>query len=95
MNSLQDLLDTGKGMIFYELVQLCRDRNHKLFGNTGEQLHNWGLIERHGDSFQVHDATRDIVLSASEGDGLEMTLGNPIAGKRVAERGWNVIGGKT
>lgn len=76
MLSLRTLM-AEKPIVLYELVQLCRDRKHQLFGKSGDDLHALKLIEKHGDGVGVHDSIRNIVLSAVEGDGLEMALGNP------------------
>lgn len=61
---------------FYELVMKCRDSKHELLGNTSEVLSDLSLIQSDGC---VHDAIRDIMLSASEGKGLDMTLRSPVA----------------
>ena len=61
---------------FRELVMKCRDPEHKLVDNTGEVLSDRSLIQTDG---RVHNSIRDIVLSATEGEGLEMTLGSPLA----------------
>lgn len=69
----------------YELVMLCRNQGHRLFGNTGQDLVDLGLIEEAPssdamqDSYTVHDVTRSIILSATEGEGLDLKLVNPIA----------------
>lgn len=68
-----------KPTVLYELVQLCRDREHELWGSTSEDLLALSLIEKTNDGFRVHDSIRNIVLSAIEGEGLEMKLGNPVA----------------
>jgi hypothetical protein len=60
----------------YELVMKCRDREHKLYGNTGEVLSSLNLLQPDG---RVQDAIRDIVLSATEGEGIDMTLRSPVA----------------
>lgn len=60
----------------YELVMKCRDKNHQLFGNTGERLKKLRLIEEDGS---IHGSIRNIVLSSAEGEGLEMTFKSPVA----------------
>jgi len=62
----------------YELVMKCRDRNHKIFGNGGiqEDLQRRALMIGDG---HVHESIRDVILSAVSGDGLQMTLSNPVA----------------
>ncbi len=74
MLSLNALMKSNP-IAFYEFVQICKDRNHRPFGNTGKILEECELL--HGG--QVHDSIRDIVLSAVEGTGLEMHLTDPIA----------------
>ena len=64
-----------KPIVAYELVMKCRDPNHKLFGRSGEVLKSLALLEADG---QPHDVLRDIVLSATSGDGLQMALGSPL-----------------
>ena len=55
---------------FYELVQLCKDHNHRLLDNAGEILDRLGFVQ----NGIVHDSFRNIVLSAVEGDKLDMRL---------------------
>ncbi len=74
MMSLMDLTETNP-IAFYELVMKCRDYNHRFFGNTGELLEKTGLVSSNGD---VHNSIRNIVLSATDGDGLKMKLGSPL-----------------
>lgn len=59
---------------FFELVEKARNPHHRLFGNSGEVLRSLALIERDGD---LHNTTRDVVLSAISGEGLAMRLGDP------------------
>ena len=75
MSSLRDL-EGEKPMALYELVTKCHNPEHQPFGNTGEVLRNYGLIESDGS---LHVAIRDIVLSAVEGEGFEAKLGSPLA----------------
>ncbi len=74
MASLSKLAETNP-IAFYELVMKCRDQGHELFGNAGEVLKSLALIEDARGS--VHDSIRNVVLSAVEGDGFDMTLGSP------------------
>jgi len=75
MISLNGLM-TSNPIALYELVMLCRDKKHQLFGNTGEVLKSYALIEPSG---QPHDVIRDVVLAATEGEGLELRLVSPVA----------------
>jgi len=73
MMSIRKLTETHP-IAFYELVMLARDPKHKLFGNTSQILSNLALVT----NGQVHDSIRNIVLSAVEGSGMDMTLGSPV-----------------
>ena len=59
----------------YELVMLCRNKDHVLFGNTGATLKDLSLVERDG---RVCQSIRNVVLSAVVGDGLDMILQSPV-----------------
>lgn len=74
MMSLDSLLQDNPGA-FYELVTKCRDPKHKMFGNTKSICEHRALMN--GDI--VHGSIRNIVLSAVEGDGLDMGLTSPYA----------------
>ncbi|MBD3330043.1 hypothetical protein GF354_00765 [Candidatus Peregrinibacteria bacterium] len=76
MASLSKLAETNP-IAFYELVMKCREQGHELFGNTGEVLQSLALIQ--DERGTVHDSIRNVVLSAVEGDGLDMTLRSPFA----------------
>ena len=71
MMSLEGLISENP-IAFYELAMCCRDRERVPFGSTAEKLSALAL-------YPVHDSIRNIVLSAVKGDGLEMTLGSPLA----------------
>ena len=60
----------------YELVQMCKERDHKPFGNTGSILEGYGLLT----SGEIHNTIRNIVLSAFDGEGFDMYLTNPVKG---------------
>lgn len=74
MKTLEDLVQQNP-IAFYELVQLCKDSNHALFGNTGEILQQRALVQSDG---RVHDSIQNVVLSAVQGEMLEMRLTNPV-----------------
>jgi hypothetical protein len=63
-------------ILFYELVMKARDSRHECFGKTGEELRKREFIDQNG---RMHDSLRNVIVSAVSGDGLEMTLGSPIA----------------
>ena len=73
MFSLSNLLKQ-KPMCFYELVMKCRDKEHKIWGNLAVDLKELSLIQRDEN---VHSSIKNIVLSAVEGEGLNMTIGDP------------------
>lgn len=74
MMSLRNLLQQSP-IAFYELVMLCRKPGHKLFGNADKELKALSLVDPSG---HVHDSIRNIVLSATSGEGLNLSLGSPI-----------------
>jgi hypothetical protein len=63
-------------LALYDLVMRCRDNNYKFFGGTGGYLVGLALINAGHD---VHDSIKNIVLSAVEGDGMDMVLRSPVA----------------
>lgn len=73
MMSINQLF-ASKPMAFYELVEVCRDRNHKIFGNLQDDLVELALLQGDG---QPHGSIQNIVLSAVSGEGLDMVLENP------------------
>ena len=73
MISLENLVNTNP-IAAYELVEMCKDVNHKPFGNVGNILEDLGLV----NSGQVHTSIKNIVLSAFEGDGINLRLTFPI-----------------
>ena len=80
MLAIRGLFDSGKFMIFYELVETCRDKDHKLFGNSGKQLEELQLISLIEDGkAHVHESIRNIVLSCAEGEGMGLSIINPVA----------------
>ena len=74
MVSLENLVQTNP-IVAYELVEVCKNPDHELFGNAGEILTKLALIE----NGYVHDSIRNIVLSAFEGEGFEMRLTFPVS----------------
>jgi hypothetical protein len=74
------LMEGFPGVIdLYELVQKCRDRDHRFFGDSGKRLEAEGLVDKGGG---IHDSTRNIILSMASGEGLTMTFGNPVTSVR-------------
>lgn len=82
MLSLRTLLK-DQPMAFYELVELCRDATHQIWGDLSEELEKVGLISLHtlesGSIVPiVHSSIRNIVISAVSGSGLDMALKSPV-----------------
>ncbi len=77
MLSLQHLIQDNP-IVFYELVMKCRDRSHQFWGDTGKSLKELNLVGPGADD-AIHESICNIVLSATEGDGLDMKLVSPIA----------------
>lgn len=74
MVSLESLMKT-KPMAVYELNEICKDKNHKIFGSLGTDLTELSLLQANG---QPHSCIKNVVLSAITGEGLNMTIGSPI-----------------
>lgn len=74
MLSLERLIQTNP-IAAYELVEVCKNHTHIPFGNTGDVLKYSGLMESNG---QIHTSVKNVVLSAFEGDGLNMHLTSPV-----------------
>lgn len=77
MMALRRLMDEGKFIVVYELIQMCRDRNHKPWGETGADLKALSLASEFDGTWTVHKSIRNIVLSAVSGEGLDMTISDP------------------
>ena len=62
-------------MAFYDLVMKCRDSNYKFFGNNLEILVSLSLAKI---DESIHNSIKNIVLSAVEGEGLELNIVSPL-----------------
>jgi hypothetical protein len=70
--SLRSLAESDDPFLFYEFVMLCRDSNHEFWNhNTQQRLNDLSLIQADG---HIQDDVREVVLSATEGEGLDLTL---------------------
>lgn len=81
-----------KPLVIYELAELAKDRNHVVWGSLGEDACSLGLLQHTGvepksapGAYQLHDSIRNILLNATEGEGLELRLVSPIAPQPPAE----------
>lgn len=61
-------------MAFYDAVMIARPGGYEPFGTNGEKLRGLSIINADNS---MHDSVRNVILSAVEGDGLDMILGNP------------------
>jgi len=75
---LLKMLDGMEGAIaLYELVAVCKNPSHQVFSNAQkEYLMGRALMQPDG---RIHQSIKNIVLSAIEGEGLRLTVVNPIA----------------
>lgn len=71
MIALRELFGS-QPVAFYELVQLARDPQHQLWGDSEQVLKRYAMLPLHG-------VTRDVIKSAVTGTDLDMALGNPVA----------------
>lgn len=62
--ALLNLLQSGHGVALYELLELCRNPQHSLFGNSAEVLEKGGVLFEG----RLHGAIRDVVLASFDGD---------------------------
>lgn len=74
--ALRHLYEAGHGVALYELAELAKNPAHELFGNADKVLDRAGLTQ----GGVLHAAVRDIVLASFDGEGLDLTLVNPLGG---------------
>jgi hypothetical protein len=73
--TMEKLMKT-EPMVFYDLVEMCRDPKCKPFNEENKQrLLDLKLLGSQG----VPTLTRDIVLASVSGNGSKMKMSNPIA----------------
>lgn len=73
--TLRQFLNKAGPVALYELNEKCKNPEHQMYGSTGIYAQEWKLME--GD--RVPDMTRDIILSAIKGEGLVLSVTNPVA----------------
>lgn len=68
-----------KPIHFFELVSFARNPEHEFFGQTGRDLVMDGLVTLGHPTgrWAMHDSVKNVILSAVEGDGLDLVLGDP------------------
>lgn len=75
MAVLNDLMIT-RPISLVDLVLKCKDKDYVFFGDNEATLIDLALLDSNG---MVYRSIRNIVLSAITGDGLEISLGSPLA----------------
>jgi|SRR5579863_8194237 len=75
MMGLRDLIQKYP-IAFYELVMVSRDPSHRIFGNNAQILSKFNLAREDG---HVHNSIRNVVISAVEGENIDMVLRSPVA----------------
>lgn len=73
--ALGKMLYEGKAVLFYELVMLARDKNHKPFGSAADDLRRMRLVN---DDMSMHSSTRNIIRCSVRGDALNMRIVSPL-----------------
>jgi hypothetical protein len=75
--SLSELARKGpNGMLaVYDLAAKCRDPKYEFFGNAEKILQEAGLVQKDG---RIHDSIKNIVLAATDVDGIDFTLVDPL-----------------
>ena len=76
IHSVLDGLLKKDPVSFYEIVQKARNRDHVMFGKSGQVCKDISLLKP-DDS--MHGSIRNIILSSVAGDGLSMRLVSPVA----------------
>jgi hypothetical protein len=78
MMSINGLAKQGlPGMLaVYDLAEVCKGKGYRPFGDNMKKLQGLALLDQSG---KPHDSIRNIVLSAVQGEGLDMTIGSPVA----------------
>jgi hypothetical protein len=80
MSVLHALIAEGYAMAVYELREICRDNRHVVFGTNGQTLiaHKLAVRDERDERWVVHESIRHVVLSACEGEGAALVLGDPL-----------------
>jgi hypothetical protein len=77
VRSLSQMMGDIQGVTaLYDLHQICLGTNYRPSARQLQYLEGRGLLQANG---RPHDSIKNIVLSAIEGEGLEMTLVSPLA----------------
>lgn len=76
MRALEHLFTT-EPILAYEVVMKARNPQHHFFGTTGQSLARLALVSESG---HMHETIRAVIVSAVEGEGLNMKLSSPVKG---------------
>lgn len=72
-------LEREDPITLFGLHAFCRDRNHIFFTGSAGKLMRLGLLSKlEGGDYFVNEVTRAIVLSAVEGEGLDIRVVSPL-----------------
>jgi len=74
-NSIKMLLEKNP-IAFYELTMKARNSDHQFFENAKDVLESFKLVQSDG---HIHQSIVNVILSAVEGDMLDMKLVSPFA----------------
>jgi hypothetical protein len=78
MPLLKDLMEENI-LAFYELVMVAREPNHQIFGSLANDLLAIQFINsKDGSRYHMHNSIRNIILSAVEGEGIDLRIIPPI-----------------
>ena len=95
MMSLRKLFDE-KPMVLFDLVSKCRDSSYKWFGDAEQICRDLKLVEPENpynseSGGTIHQSIKNIVLSAAEGEGMDMTLVSPYADNHKPKYGMAIL----
>lgn len=92
MMTLEGFMEDGEPLLLVELAQLARNPLQRVDPPIGACLCRFGLLERTvvepetaSGAYKLHDSIANIVVNATEGEGGDMHLVNPIAPQPPAE----------
>jgi hypothetical protein len=72
-------------LVFYDFVMKCRDNSYKMWTKNAEkELQALSFMQQEG---RIHQSIRNIVLSAVEGDDMDMLIMNPVKSEGQGHNG--------
>ncbi|MBF0570546.1 MAG: hypothetical protein HQL12_01620 [Candidatus Omnitrophica bacterium] len=92
--SLKTLMEEGflGALALYELHQKALNPSHKIDEEYSQPLRELNLVQSDGE---LHDTTKNIVLSSIDGEGLDMHLVKPVVSTRDAAMAVNLEDAKS